>query len=624
LIACKIEQLKESITNELLKEYGALVNYDHISKNGRPNTIITDSRFTASSISFKSKERDVDQYKKKAEKYLEKLFPHSHQLPMPLMNSFTTIEIEVDLGGGAGHRINNNEVIIYIDKTKKSASAIGEILSNESLTQKLLIEKKLFKGLNLQDILLELIYSQTKIFISKPKFRINAIIPETLRQIHNLVGAISINDDPLEGFKNYIVDQAQNELPEKFADVFRRLEIQDFGTLNLYLLNLLGELKEDFDISNKYTWTAQLLYPKNPGLASVGDVFSTIRKFYENVRLVESDSVRFLDYVSIYYAIRVKKIALSDNYLLRENLKGGYFNSFNDVFPIQRIGNKRRDWVEFNRSVIDDITVETKFWIGFFIPYFGALPQEFRSRNESPFFREINAPGAPITRATFSPLTPLSHVLFPEEIWQSLFGRQIDMENQLYHDVVEWNKENKFQSYLDNIMFYSEFVDILDKLSKKQHKAESLKTYYTTIFDYMIYATVEALKIMKEKYSYLDQDLDELIRRHPIYQYWVNNDLDEELERVIDAIFESATQPSSVYSQDDISKAASLYNQYLQYFRQRPIRSSQGTKQAMNSIVKAFSNNPSIHNRLREIRAIMNNNLEIGLEEMEFFLKSII
>lgn len=622
LVSCRIEQVYQSVENNFLNQFGRLPARFEDRKTSHTITINEGRGYSQRININENGPREgnfhIDPLRIQANRYVEKLFPLSHILSMPVITDTNPLPIEFREGKYVTPKID--KFIINIDKELFTENKPLNYLSQYAESDK--IGTEVFVGNNLQDVVLDLIYSKTGVFINKPTYRLNAIIPNTLRQVHSLIGAITLSVDSLSNLKNYIVDIAQNELPSKLVDIFINLEKQEFQMMNLHFLNFMGIIREHFDISNKNDFN-YLLYPKNPGNVSLGDTYSVLKRFYDNVRNHDELAVKFLDYISIYLAVRTKIMERSNPSKLMQATMGGYFNGYNEVFPVQRRGGKRRDWVTFRLNQWDELSDEERYWLGFFIQFLGVYQNDYRDKKESPFFKELNSQGGNIEHAIFSPLAPLSNSMFATDVWRSLMKTSEDANSsQLYRELLEWSESNSLQSFLNNNMFYLEFLQTLDEISKRQHKSDSVGSYSAAIKDYMLISADQALDRIKEKYPYIALDLKHKVVDHPVYHKWKDMDENWNVFDIVDGLFDMSDERET-FSQQDKNTARELLRNYNRYFANPQEQSPRGAKQAMNTVVKSFADSSYPREKLEEFRKLMDLDLEDGLNRIKNYLNQM-
>ncbi|MCG8901783.1 hypothetical protein G1K97_08005 [Tenacibaculum finnmarkense] len=295
-IACKIEQLEDSIEQNFRTEYKVMIPKD------------------GDGINYLS-----DEPTDMASKYLLKLIPLDRRKIIPELNI-------------------REKILLEGDSEKKKPFVIkkqGEIL---------------YENDNLQSLVLDFIYKKTKIFITKSNNHNISIIPKTLRELNNLISLIYNSNNKTITFKDYIITTAKRSLPEDLFKIFSVLEESNILDFNVQFCNLIGEIKSNKIEFNIPTDKYDLLNPRNNNNTSLGDVYSILKIIEENVKLTNIEVIKFLTLIKVYIAIIIKQLSLDK---ITEISQGGFSNEYFKIFP--QSGNKYpRDWLNFELEEIKD------------------------------------------------------------------------------------------------------------------------------------------------------------------------------------------------------------------------------------------------------------------------------
>lgn len=664
LIACKIEQLKDSIVNEIVKEYRYKLNLEQKTKIHNI-TSIDDRKFLRNERRFSSDVEFTNEYvltelSNKAEKYIEKLIPFNHQIFIPSLAEFCDITF-------LSYNDSSSDNFLFfeslgetknVDKEKSSIIYIGdsESLNNISLEnllesknvilkEKLINEKNLFIEKNIYDCLLKLIFEKSNIFINKTDYRYHSIFPSTLRELNELIKVFN-NENVLESFRKYILYKSINELPENLKKIYIEIDKQDFSFLNSQIINQLGNIKKTFEETNNTVIANGVNFDNhNPSFASIGEVFSKLNILYSKIKSTNGYWYKFLDYLSLYYSIRINQASIDKPKLLLEYCKGGLYDGEYKIFPVAAINlvnGKRsiysRDWIEYKidrkpgqsiNAIFKSLAEIDAYWLAFFIQYFGN--QDLYSGNNYPYFKRINQGGGTIYNLTFSPFAIFTNILFPVDVWYSIFTKDFDKENIIMKDLLLWKKDNKIQFLLLNPMFFNELVSNLSAFSTTAFKSANVPNYFETLYVYFGESLKKSIKSINEKYSYLSLKED-CFDLHPIKLHWSRIDKNPKLKKVMSDIFEAILkdepiikekqkivkvllkeeplknsllkdsslkeEPLKEYSVTDLEFIKKKLNDYTSYL----LDNSNERIRSLTYLVNSFENNPRIFEELSRIR----------------------
>jgi hypothetical protein len=657
LIACKIEQLKDSIINEIVKEYRYKLNLEQKSKihnftsiDERKSSRIDNRKITTD---FEiTNEFILTELSNKAEKYIEKLIPFNHQIFIPSLTDFCDIhfssyqeiqDIKFTFFDSSNDELSKlkNESIIYIgDLSSLNGVELGAILEdkNDLLKEKLINAQQLFIEKNIYDCLLKLIYTKSKIFIDKADYRYQSIFPSTLRELNELIKVFD-NENVLENFRKYILNKSINELPENLKKIIIEIDKQDFSSLNLHIIHQLGNIEKSFQVSNDTN--LQIDYDNlNPSLASIGDVFSKLKVLYENVKSTNVFWFKFLDYLSVYYSIRINQIFKDKPSLLLEYCKGGLYDGEYKIFPETRIiinerpRNISRNWIEYKmerkpghsiNSIFKSLEETDAYWLAFFIQFFG--DPDSINEYSYPFFRKINQGGGTIYNLVFSPFAIFTNILFPVEVWYSIFNKNFDSENIIMQDILKWKQENsKFQLLLMNPMFFKELIENLSRYSITAFKSSNIQSYYETLYVYFNDSLKKAINSLTKKYDYLDLD-ENCFDSHPIMLHWNRiNDIEENKNKMTD-ILQAFIKVESIENLKTIVQSSDVDINYLKkkfkYYKPYLLNDNENTR-SLTHLVNSFQKNTTVYKDLMKVRIDEKKSVIVKKTEVYQYLFNII
>lgn len=626
LVACKIEQLKDSITNEIVKEYkyklnlqqkntvNASTSIDETMGGFNRNKKNYSSDFTISSDFI------LNEISNKSEKYIEKLIPFNHQIFIPGLTDFCDIEFfnnyqnkEFEFNfyeqNSSDQKKYKKDSLIYIGEIASLEGVdLGNLLEfkNEQLKIKLVKDKKLFLEKNIYDCLLKLIYSKSNIFINKTDFRYNSIFPSTLRELNELIKIFN-NEDILDSFRKYILNKSINDLPDNLKKIILEIDKQDFSILNSHIVGHLEKLKDYFESSNLTVVTLKDTSRQLPLYTSIGDVISKFKLLYEGVKPINKDWYKFLDILSIYYDIRINQTLENKPKLILEYCKGGLFNGEYKVFPNTELFlsgariYQRRDWINYKierkpgqsiNAIFKSLDEENAYWFAFFVQFFGIY--DLRNKASNPYFRNINQSGGGVLNLTFSPFAILTNIMFPVDVWNSIFTEKFNNQNVIVQDIIKWKEENtKFQNLMLNSMFYIEFIDNLSIISTNAFRT-GLPNYFQTLHWYFSEGIKNSLKYMNKKYSYLGIS-ENVFDNHPIMLHWEriikNEDIKNNMEKIFENILiENTGNNNEIDVLDNRkilkSEVSNILNQILNIVKNSPNITSRKITNKINIIPK--------------------------------------
>jgi len=468
----------------------------------------------------------------------------------------------------------------------------------------------LSKADNIQDLTIDFIYQRIGLFIGKPEFFYNEIIPNTLRGFHELMSCFkNENSDNLDKFTKYICHRICAEFDNHKINFFNRLEISDDRIFNIILLNGFLDLIKDSDeeIQNYF------LKARNPHNISISDIILCFDFVEENIDINDFTSKRFLNYLKIYVSLRYLKAS----FFIESNLlRGGLVNDYNEIFPRVQADSQRRDYVEFDLKIFQNELIDVdKFWLSTFLPIIGKYNLDYRLTEERIFERNQRN-WRLYDNAVFSPIFPIV----------SIFILDLDNNytndsktNELIHQCKIWRNENyELKTIFTNIQFVDEFLKKFNSFAVNYREPHI--SYSKTIYDYLFIGIPECFNELRSKYKFLLSLDDELILENPIFQYWRENE--GFYSSIIDLVYKNRSSDFS-YNKNTVDIAIFALDKYSRYFDKSNRNTSQGTKQAMNFLVKLFEKDPEVFKDLKRFRNQMDKQFNNGLTNIHSLLLKI-
>ncbi|MCX2454305.1 hypothetical protein OQX61_23745 [Pedobacter sp. PLR] len=434
----------------------------------------------------------------KANRYLDKLIPFSKRCDLPELNDV------------------KNKTFEIIDRNNES------IFNNEEE--------------DIQTVILDLLYTNHKLFISKSKYRFNSLMPKTLRELQEFFNII-VEHDKLEQLKRYLLSTIKKE--NIYPDIFDEIDSRNNYNLNLYvvlklkyLIKLIGQPQISFTSSLfiDETIIKEISEGTNPDNVSIGDVHAFLRHFEALIPFDDDKNNKFIDFIKIYYSIRSQEKATASN----NNLLGGIYSGVYRLFRVDG-GKKKRDWVEFNytlKDINDELkTPQEKFILSLFIHITGKN-KSYRRASSSPFFK----PDFQFENGIFSPIAFLAN---------STFGAlNLNTLNQTHNDEIEilplleaWSDDNKLIQQLNNVMFLHEFFRRIN-IYIVDYKSKLPTEYFDTISFYLINGGIAALNEMIEDYGFLGKDLLTEYISHPLIQSFAKYNHDNNIFVLDESLFD--------------------------------------------------------------------------------------
>lgn len=464
---------------------------------------------------------------------------------------------------------------------------------------------------NIQDITLDYIYSKSEFFINKPDYKSSIVIPNTLRSYVNLISCFKEDVNSLEQFNRFLCNRIYTEIDNSKLKVFKRIVESNDEQFLIILFNCLLEIAENnfLDDSDEIY---QLFLVKNPLNISLADIVAAFDYLEETLHVNNQVERDFLDYLKIYISLRIKKF---NPHLLDALKLGGLVNDYNVLFRKEQSTYDRRDYRLFDiNKVITDLSINERIWLSFFIPIIGLYRAEYRIEIEKVFAR--NRFSKNYSNAYFSPIYPLTSIYCYDQILNNV----VDENNEEFRNAVSnWINSNKELSVLfDNFLFLEIFVKKLDYYTKYKIK-DAQGAYSSVVYDFIFNGIPSVIEELRKEYSFLNNINGDTILSNPIFSFWMNNL--EKCNSIIDKIHEH--NYTIIYSKEIVSIAQKASEKYEKYFDKNIKNSQQGTKQAMNYLVKLFDKEKEIHKEFLKYRRQMDRQFNVGLNNIQNLLIKI-
>ena len=511
LIAFKMEQLQDSINNEIIKEYDMIFKYEKGAKT-----------YLSENISNKSN------------KYLDKLFPLERRFNTPALKENNISSTKMNLYD------SQYEIELKIKGDKPNQNKIYYI-ENQTI----------------EDAFLRLVYKKIDVLITKNKFEKNIIVPNTLRNLTNTITLIYRKSN-ITSFKTYLNKEIINNLSQREVSFFKELENTSNSMLNQFILNWIGENKMrllvDYDpVGEPYeTEISRLTKIKKYYNASFGDVLSVLRELKNNILITDIKNLKFVSYLRIYYSIRYTELfknnfndlqTLTNDRLTNNSIK--YFPTIRnkpkgsdrrDYFVIQKKPLELYEYIEANlngNEFKDWFNSETYFWVVHFFNFIGkgSLENNYYINTITDDIK--GRTGNNYETVTFNAISVLNNLNNSKKIIRQYVPSKIETDivnSNLFKDLKKWNDKLTKDYYL--IYNINLFDEILNKLYDHANKQDSLgDNYGVRLHNYLCVGLKEVCEILSNKYNInLMQIFD-----NPFFEYW--NDNKVVLNEVLNLLF---------------------------------------------------------------------------------------
>ncbi|WP_341220493.1 hypothetical protein [Polaribacter atrinae] len=505
-IACKIEQLQDSVNQEIVQNFKTIINNDTIQ-----NVYLS------------------EEVNDKSERYLDKLLPLEKRINTPSFN------------------LNNS--------SKDVLNIYGED-----------VDKDVYKGKSIEKTILELIYRKTKHIVTSNDFE-NIIIPSTLRNIANVTTFI-YREKNIEAYKRVLFKGINSDLKTDYINFFKEIENTPNKSLNQYIVNWIGSVNNKILENNREGKNfKRLLYSvrlrsesnnnrhihliteaSNFANVSYADVMLLIRSLEEYRIFSDKDLFKLYSYIKLYYSLR---ISLSNKTELLELVNGEMTNSELKFLRSEQGASDRHEFkieykpvdlfklIEDRRSLFNfkennqpnkeetkedyNTSVELYFWLSFFFTQLGTPALRYRNESEVQHKTIAKKIGNPYQTVTFNALAFLHNTLSTKLVLKRFFpDHNLVKQTPLFDKIEVWNKKLKENSNYYNIFNFQLFDEFLTELYNKamDKNLDSNGSFGKDLHNFIVNGLSEVINVFKVKYPYLDLTP---ILDNPIIKYWNEN-----------------------------------------------------------------------------------------------------
>jgi hypothetical protein len=424
--------------------------------------------------------------------------------------------------------------------------------------------------------------------------------------------------EKLENFKNYFLNYWVNiNLTKGFDKIISDLNRKSLPAKNKFIISKIIELvdpnfqsrERDRDRISDSELREILSVRNNEANVSIGDVLSILRFFGND--LYSEDKELLLFAIKTYYSI-----ALTELYLNNDSQKLKVLISTNIYSKADRnLVSKLdlNDYWSFEFRHFKDVKTQEEFTAMEILASFIISLKKSATRDDLSIIYQIGENSAirSSTDVVFSMLSYLMNIWLWDEQLKKFFGNDelsqfevklekeqlipcfsVDLMDRIIYDLQ--TQEIK-KSYTDS---YIEIIDFIIKRVKSV--LESIDKEFN---DYFLVDIFENSKFYKTFYSNFDSVGRQLktLKIHSVSESTENLDLGD-INRL----------------KQIVAKSLNYYN--ARYFNYPEKASSQGAKQAMNNLIKDFIPYPVQFKELQRLRWDMNKDYVIALEKIKNYL----
>lgn len=393
----------------------------------------------------------------KSYRYLDKLIPFSRRISLPNVDSISNIHL----------RIEDNNKLLFDSLKSNLALSISEVL-----------------------------YKNFNIFLSNNQFRKNSFIPKTIRETQYLFKVLNEKEN-YSLLQQYLVDEITKK--NIFVKEFQELENCSDLTFNIFFIRkIYSVIENDFfkeaNINQRYKYEAfKLSNSKLPDSISFGDVFYLIDQLEKFSKIDDWKINEFLDYVKLYYILRMYKI--NPNLKKLNFIKLGFYNGEQKIVSEEK-GLNNRVFVEFKNQIdITKLNNSERVVISMFTYLLGDS-KNYRNDFEKDKLMIGYKKGGIIT--PFSIFNNINNINILSQIFE------YDKTNQIIIKAKKWDKESELVLQLCNPYFTLELFSELIKFRTREIKQQLPEdSYFDIVCLLFIYGMIDSLKKLEEKYSYI-------------------------------------------------------------------------------------------------------------------------
>lgn len=517
-------------------------------------------------------------------------------------------EFNIMLGGKANYLSDNpNEMSSrYLFKLiPVNRRCYLPILSYNDSSLELKYKDELIKIDSIEKSILDSIYRTTGFLFLVKRENVNFLIPKNLREfIHfykfiksiELIEGDNKKKEAQSNFKEYFLNVwSYNNLSKEQNQIIKELNENDSGNKNKSLIINLKRYFSELDADHNVIKHIEKIENNSLNI-SIGDVLYVL-SFYSKITSSTEES-KFIFAIKTYYTIELTR--LFDSQIVdAETIIGANINS-EDIGII--VNPDINDFWSFEWKNISELNNnDGNAIINNLIVTFITSKKQSIKRDSNDIIYKLNTPRAN-TDVVFSLLGFIRNSFFEENQSKPYLipAFSIDLMEELFSRLLDGPKFKYSNNYSALI-----FKHILPTISKVLGKIDKdLEDKFKN--DSFIVSLIKNEKEFTEKLNYL--------------KTYSHNIIKEEVTKKVNTL-----KKDSGYNFEDIKGIAENRLRYYgdKYFNNDNY-TPQGVKQAMNFLVKDFSNYPKLEEELDIYRRLMNRDLDKGLFGIQYYLETII
>ncbi len=479
------------------------------------------------------------------------------------------------------------------------------------------LRDKIISSDQVENDILQKLYFSTGVLFLRRKNKKHLLIPRNLRefiQFYNFVNDLHTSNNKtsnLENFKNYFRNYWVNvNLTKEYSQIIHSLFEKDLPSKNKYIITKLMTLSSE---SLKNTQDAKIKEivktNNNESNVSLGDVFSVLR-YVEN-EFYSKENQLLLFAIRSYYSIQLTELYKQDQLdKLRAILSTNIYSEADRYLISKQDVN---DYWSFGFRHFKEVKDQEEFAVMELLSTFIISLKKTATREDLTPIHLIghNSSTQSRTEVLFSMFSFFMNLWFFDDHLSKFysiqeleeFDRRItreelipcfsaDLLDQIIYDLqTEEIKASYKDSYIEIIDFILKRIrSVLEKIDSTYDDMELSQNWYSSIF----------VKAFYGRYEAISNKLKAIKVHNP-------------------------SSADAILSEDEKKRLKRIATNNLNYYNSRYFANpagatSQGSKLAMNNLIKDFIQFPVHHSNLMELRWDMNRDYIEGLRNIQSYL----